>query len=752
MSPECIGIARRAGRKICFLLCGSALLVVGLYRQTHAGGSPQSPSGTPMAITASASSAGREAGGSVEAQGAALEAASGTAQTRTRPFQKLHIPEAIGGKTFTLNLHKSRKSFWQGATTDTYAYNGESFWGPTLIFQQGDTVTLHVKNELDEPTTTHWHGFHIPAIMDGGPHQLVAAGKTWSPTFTVKNSAGTYWYHPHAHETTQKQLTMGAGGLIIIKDPVEAALKLPRTYGVDDIPLVLTSRRFYKNDQFSQEGDNDKYGDFEFVNGTLDPEVGLPAQFVRLRILNAEIERGYNLGFRDNRPFYVIATDGGLVDKPIPVTRMRLLVGERVEILVNLGADKPGSSLDLMAYNSRLPFGFPGGEPQTGRPTGSYLNNIDYRLLHINVKPATLQAITQLPATLTHNRFWAEGEQTHERTIRITDGNPGRPFSFDDRLYQMHTVNQTVKLGTVEKWTIQNNRVFGHSFHIHDVQFKIVARSSGPVEPYEQGWKDTVYVPRNESVSFIAKFEDYASDTDAFMYHCHMANHEDSGLMGEFLVVRDPSSPTAIAFREGRAHPVTVQMAQKAARLQGKSAPNFDAPDLNEKRLKLANLTATKPLVLFFIERDCPCSRDATPFLNRLVAQYGAAAQVVGVINAKPEEARLWAKAAGCAFPLLADPERRIITAYGAERSVYTTVVAPGGRVLHTYPGYSRSMLQDLSVTLAQSARIQTRSIDFSTAPEQLVAGCPFALDPADVSSDRRLPSEDAAGSRTGTR
>ena len=97
-------------------------------------------------------------------------------------------------------------------------------------------------------------------------------------------------------------------------------------------------------------------------------------------------------------------------------------------------------------------------------------------------------------------------------------------------------INHTVALDAVEKWTITNDRVFDHSFHIHDVQFKIVSRSDGPVADYEQGWKDTVSVPLGASVSFIAKFDDYASPTDSFMYHCHMANHEDGGVMGQFLV------------------------------------------------------------------------------------------------------------------------------------------------------------------------------------------------------------------------
>ena len=648
-----------------------------------------------------------------------------------RPFQNLWIPPILEGKSFDLTLSKTSKSFWSGATTTTYGFNKALFWGPTLILNQGDTVQMKVKNDLSEPTTVHWHGLHLPAAMDGGPHQVIPPGQTWSPSFTVKNNAATYWYHPHPHESTQKQMTYGAGGLIIIQDPVEAALVLPRTYGVDDIPVVLTSRRFYRDDQFSFEGDDDKYGDYLLTNGTLDAQVRLPAQFVRLRILNAEIERGYDLGFSDNRTFYLIATDGGLVDQPIPVTRLKLMVGERVEVLVDLSGDKPGSTLDLMAYNSGQKFGFPGSEPGRNRPNGSYLNNIDFRLLHIHVSARAPKPITKLPKTLAKNRFWTDAEVTNRRTVRIGRGPREGTFVFDRKPFDMHTTNLVVTLGAVEAWTITNDRVFGHTFHIHDVQFKITARSDGPVPDYEQGWKDTFYVPINGSVTFVAKFDDYASDTDPFMYHCHMANHEDSGLMGQFLVVKNPAaikrdSTGMIRFRERIEHPLTPDMIQSAERQALTPAPVFKTTDIADNPISLTTLTEEKPLVLFFIDCQCPCSRDAAPFLDRLQGVYGDECSVVGVTNSDSPTAKTWAKQVGVRFPLIADPRLAIIGDYAAERSVYLTIIAPGGKIVKTYPGYSAEVLRELSATLAGLGGIAVRSLPVDDAPKQLVSGCPF--------------------------
>lgn len=453
--------------------------------------------------------------------------------TDTSLYNELFVPPFITGTNFNLTLDKATKQFKSGSATATYGYNGNSFWGPTLIMNQGDEVQINVTNNLSDQTTVHWHGFHIPAIMDGGPHQIIDAGGTWSPHFNVKNNAGTYWYHPHLHMKTYEQLAKGAGGFIIVKDPVESALALPRTYGTDDIPLVLTSRRFNSDNTFDITG---AYGDYLLTNGTMNAQVTLPKQYVRLRILNAETERGYDLGLSDNRSFAIVGNDGGLLNAPVTVNRVKIMAGERVEILVNLGADALGSRIDLKAYNTGQKFGFPGAEPANAGDFGSLLNNKDFSVLHIKVGASTADAITSLPSTLANNTYWTNADVTNSRTINITGGQAGSAFTFDNNTYGFTTINQTIKLNDIEKWTIVNNNIFGHSFHVHDVQFKIIARSSGTVGEHESGWKDTVYVPLGETVTIIAKFDDFADAVNPYMYHCHFSNHEDGGMMGQFLV------------------------------------------------------------------------------------------------------------------------------------------------------------------------------------------------------------------------
>lgn len=523
--------------------------------------------------------------------------------TTSQTYNPLIIPDMLTGSTLNLELNQTTKQFAAlgpktptvlGSATTTLGYNGALMWGPTLIMNKGDYVQLNVKNNLDQSTSTvlrettttvHWHGLHIPAIMDGGPRQVIPAGTTWSPSFEVMNDAATYWYHPHLHVATQEQLTLGAGGFIIIRDPQEAPLGLPRTYGVDDIPLALTSRRFLNpTNQFSfnQYAENtgttsslDNYGDYILINGTLNPQVSLPKQYVRLRILNAEIQRGYNLGFSDNRTFYVIGNDQGLLAAPVPVTRMFLMVGERVEILVNLSADT--AAFDLMAYNSGQVFGFPSQEGPAGGTTttgnagpenGSRLNNQDFALLRINPVAQTSGAVTTLPATLVSQTYWTAANATNTRTIAVTGGQPSTVngittstgFTFNNISYSPSVMNHTIPLNAIERWNISGGNIFGHSLHIHDIKFNILARyigttatpgtqvtTNGLAAPYESGWKDTVYIPRGESVSLLMKFDDFASNENPYMFHCHFMNHEDGGMMGQFLVVNNAVEDLAVA-------------------------------------------------------------------------------------------------------------------------------------------------------------------------------------------------------------
>jgi bilirubin oxidase len=463
-------------------------------------------------------------------------------------YNTMWIPDTLSGTNFNLAI---RDTFAQivntGNQTITGGINGK-FWGPTIFVNKGDVVHMNVQNNLNDSTTIHWHGMHLPAVMDGGPHQVIPPGTVWQPYWTVKNNAATYWYHPHLHEMTEEQITKGIGGLLIVRDSVESALALPRKYGIDDIPLVLQDRDFTALNQFSVV----PYGDSMMTNMTLRAQYNVPAQVVRLRVLNAAIERSYNLGFSDNRTFYVIASDGGLLDAPVAKTKYLIHAGERVEILVNC-TGQSGTTVDLKAYNSQLAGFIAGGESFPNGPFANALGHIDFNILHLNIGTQTANPITTIPASLTTNILLNAGNANVTRYLTISDsaGVPGilgpNAFIINHRLFDINYIDYTVPLDNTEIWQITSSSVFGHPFHIHDVEFNIISINGAPPDATQEGWKDVVFIkgktgPTNTVVKFIAKFEDFADPMHPFMYHCHISLHEDEGMMGQFVV----ANPTSI--------------------------------------------------------------------------------------------------------------------------------------------------------------------------------------------------------------
>lgn len=152
--------------------------------------------------------------------------------------------------TFAMDVRQGSVEFFQGKQTSTLGYNGD-FLGPTIRVKKGQKFKLNLKNNLQEVTTLHCHGLHVPAIWDGGPRQLISPGAEWKPEFTIKQEAATLWYHPHAMGLTGSQVYKGLAGLFLIEDEVSDRLDIPKTYGIDDIPLVIQDRRFFTNGQFA---------------------------------------------------------------------------------------------------------------------------------------------------------------------------------------------------------------------------------------------------------------------------------------------------------------------------------------------------------------------------------------------------------------------------------------------------------------------------------------------------------------------
>lgn len=459
----------------------------------------------------------------------------------------LNIPPALTGTTFNLTVQSGNTIFYNNTTTPTYGINA-AWMAPTIIANKGDSITLNVINNLPVRTTMHWHGLHVSAANDGGPHQTINVGATWSPSFKVRNNAATFWYHPHGAGQTDIQVSKGIAGFFIVKDPEEAALTLPRTYGVDDIPLNIQSKAFDNLLQIAIASDMDTA---LFVNGTLNPVFDAPAQVVRFRVLNGSSLRSYYVGLSNNQTFYQIGTDGGLLDAPLALTRLRLSPGERAEILVNFSGME-NQHLYLKSYASEMANGIYGADSvgdannEIHDYEDNFLNGADFNLMKIEVTAATANPVTTIPVSLIPIVPFNPNTATKNRvivmdTIRMLPMDVPNlaegPFGMNNTSFDMEVINEVVYLNTTETWTLVNKTMVAHPFHIHDIQFNVLSKNGLPPDSTQRGWKDVVLVMPNDSVTFITKFETFSDPMIPYMYHCHLLHHEDDGMMGSFVVL-----------------------------------------------------------------------------------------------------------------------------------------------------------------------------------------------------------------------
>jgi blue copper oxidase len=454
-----------------------------------------------------------------------LMAATGFAQ-QPNPLQ---IPDTLSGFSFALQLGQDSTQFLSGSKTKTYGIN-QAYLAPTLMLRRGDFVQMHVTNALADTTTMHWHGLHVAAADDGGPHTPIAPGATWSPDFTVLDEASTYWYHPHLHEHTAEQVYNGAAGMIIVHDSLEQALGLPHTYGVDDFPMIIQDKSF---DSLSNQLIYEAISDTMMINGTLNPFLVVPAQMVRFRYLNASNQRVYNLGFPANISF-MIASDGGLLEQPLPVTRILLAPGERVEIVVDFSG--LSNSLPLISFNSEMGQGISGGPQGPGGGPGNPLDGVDSRICEFRVGPQTPNPVTSLPTNLRTYDVPPVQDAARTRVKDFDVHSSGFPFYINGLVYDMGYVNDTMQLGDIEIWEIHNNTDVAHPLHIHDVQFHVIAFNGPFVPGHLRGRKDVLLMQPGDTISFVTRFEDFADEHTPYMYHCHNLFHEDGGMMAQFIV------------------------------------------------------------------------------------------------------------------------------------------------------------------------------------------------------------------------
>ena len=464
------------------------------------------------------------------------------AQGRFKFGTPVAIPPIDGGivvegvRVFELSLRNGQTEFFQGLQTDTSGING-SFLGPVLRMRSGETVRMRVTNNLGHTSTLHWHGMNVPARADGGPHQVIKPGETWSPEFKVHEAASTMWYHSHQLHETAAQVWAGLAGLIVIDDDWSAGLALPSDYGVDDLPLVLQDRRFDRDGSMPyQVSMHDEMagmsGNVPLINGTVLPHFTVTTEKLRLRLLNGSNASIYNLAFADARSFTQIASDGGLLAEPVLMSSLRLAPGERAEIIVDFDADET-VLLQSVAANAL-----------SGRGMMMSEQNPQFDLIEFKAS-GNLKASAPIPEALASLPVVSASDavRTRKFLLEMPGMGPmrmmgmGGGFTINGNAMEMQRIDEVVTMGETEIWEIANAGPMIHPFHIHNTQFRILDRDGRSPDANEAGLKDTVVVNPGELVRVLIRFENYTDAERPYMYHCHILEHEDAGMMGQFTVV-----------------------------------------------------------------------------------------------------------------------------------------------------------------------------------------------------------------------
>ncbi|GKU24567.1 multicopper oxidase family protein [Clostridium folliculivorans] len=409
---------------------------------------------------------------------------------------------------FTLEPQQGLTSFIAGTQTKTMGYNG-NFLGPVIRVNKGDQVNIHVNNKLNEATTVHWHGVEVNGENDGGPDQAIKPGTTWNPSFTINQQAATLWYHPHFSGTTATQVYSGLAGLFYVDDEVSKSLNIPKDYGINDIPLVIQDRSFNKDGSFKYDTNmmDGATGNNVIVNGAVKPYLDVKKVKIRLRIVNGSNASNFNLNLDNKDDFYQIASDGGFLESPVRQKSLFLAPGERAEIIIDFSKYDKGTKVSLI--------------------------NDKTEILSFNVKEDGNDT-TEIPDVLTKVNKIEKSQATKVRNFDLQ--GMGNMVSINGQKFDMNRIDETVKQGDTEIWNITSEEAMmhnmGHPFHIHGVQFQILSRDGKEPDEGETGWKDTVYIKPNEKVSIIVKF----NNKGTFMYHCHILEHEESGMMGQIKV------------------------------------------------------------------------------------------------------------------------------------------------------------------------------------------------------------------------
>ncbi|MEC4802898.1 MAG: multicopper oxidase family protein [Jaaginema sp. PMC 1080.18] len=416
-------------------------------------------------------------------------------------------------------------------TAQLLTYNGQ-IPAPRLEAQPGDKVRIRFTNNLDEPTNLHFHGLHIPFTGNADNIFLnIESGETFTYEFDIptNHKAGTFWYHPHRHGLVAKQLFGGLAGLFAIRGELD---EIPEIQAAQEEFLVLQDFAVDESGNRLDEAQlalmTGREGDIITINGQTQPQLTIPQNgWVRWRIVNASPSRFYRLSL-EGHSFHIIATDGGAVAKPISQSEVLLTPGERVEVLIQGTAEAKDYRLVNLPYN-RGRMGMMGGGGMMG---GNPSNEAPTTLATVRYQDAVATEAKALPTQLIDVPELPEPNQV--RQFQLNHGmspGMGMVFLINGKPFEGDRVDTQVRLNTVEDWEIINTGMMDHPFHVHGNAFQVISRNNIPER--DRAWKDTVLVKTGETVRIRIPFRDHTGKT---VYHCHVLDHEDLGMMGNLMI------------------------------------------------------------------------------------------------------------------------------------------------------------------------------------------------------------------------
>ena len=467
---------------------------------------------------------------------------------------------------FTLTAAPDEVALLPGAPTRVWRFTGRllkgpadtletlpgSYLGPVIRLRRGQLVRVRFANQLGEDSIVHWHGLDVPDSADGHPRLAIGHGQEYVYDFEVTNRAGTYWYHPHPHMRTGAQVYQGLAGLLLVSDADEDALALPS--GEAELLCVLQDRRFdARNQLIYQAGGrmgmgmgmgmmNGFLGDRVLVSGQPQPTREVDAGWHRVRLLNGSNARIYKLGWSRDLPMTVIGGDGGLLERPLDQRVLTLAPGQRADVLLDLTDLGPGTDvhLDSLAFPEVDAGGGAGMMGNTAPvPSGALL-----RVMTLRLRARTGPAF-QVPGRLpTFDASWYAGADARFRRVPLHFQQmqwmlAGRTFLMDGV-----ASDETVQVGSTHVWEFVNQpngmgMEMAHPIHLHGRQFRVLERTGGRTTNalregiVDDGWRDTVLVLPGETVRVQVTFTNHAG---LYLYHCHILEHEDMGMMRNFRV------------------------------------------------------------------------------------------------------------------------------------------------------------------------------------------------------------------------